>query len=82
MIDMAMPMKLAVILFRSANTTQGGWGGGGLFNQGPLTQLILQIIYLYLKASGGDVAGLTERVPLVLPYCLRQIDWQISGQRR
>lgn len=79
MIDMAMPMKLAVILFRSANTTQGG---GGVFNQGPLTQLILQIIYLYLKASGGDVAGLTERVPLVLPYCLRQIDWQISGQRR
>lgn len=23
-----------------------------------------------------------QRVPLILPYCLRQIDWQISGQRR
>lgn len=24
---------------------------------------------------------LTQRVPLILPYCLRQIDWQISWQR-
>lgn len=25
--------------------------------------------------------ALTERVPLILPYRLREVDWQVSGER-
>lgn len=75
MIDMAMPMKLAVILLRSAKTTQ-------LFD---LTQVNSSDFFFFFQKKKTKerkpVVGLTECVPLVLPYCLRQIDWQISGQR-
>lgn len=69
MMDMAMPMKLAVILWRSAREKgQCLLGCGGSFSTS---------IHQNTKIKGE----LTERVPLILPYCLRQIDWQISGQR-
>lgn len=71
MIDMAMPMKLAVILLRSVNTTQVVYLTNDP-NQVHSSDYILEAV----------AAGLTECVPLILPYCLGQIDWQISGQRR
>lgn len=67
MIDMAMPMKLAVILLRSAKTTQ-------LFD---LTTLITQIIFFKekkeskrKKASGG-----THGVRATRPALLSSSDW-------
>lgn len=73
MIDMAMPMKLAVILLRSVKTTQVFYLTNDP-NQVHSSDYILERVAV-------AVAGLTECVPLILPYCLGQIDWQISGQR-